>query len=146
MEDYQPIELDSGTVMYSITDTIEETNRVHDEWVTNSELRRQMQGLGLKRPIKLDPRTEVYPQKPSYTFQEFAGAVFEIGSFGDMIMVDPCTLKTLWVGGAFDPARSIYDAMRRVLDVAEKVGFLGTPPEEDEIDESSSIHRPSNHP
>lgn len=135
-EQYQAIELESGTVMYSITDTIEETNMVHDKWATDSEFRRQMQDLGLKRPIKLDPGAEVYPQKPSYTFQEFAGAVFEIGSFGDLIMVDPCTRKTLWVGGAFDSARSIYDAMRRALDVAEKVGFLGTPDREDEINES----------
>jgi hypothetical protein len=130
-EQYQAVELESGTVMYSITDTIEETNRVHDEWIKDDKLRRQMLSLGIKRPIKLDPVAEVYPQKPSYTFQEFAGAVFEIGSFGDLTMVDPCTRKTLWVGGAFDAARSIYDAMRRVLDVAEKVGFLGNPEEDD---------------
>ena len=84
------------------------------------------------------PPGECYPATGTYTFGEFAGPVFEhggdgenaapafeFGAYGDMSLVDPWTGRRLWVAvfNAGQPM-SVYDAMRKVIEIAEATGFL----------------------
>jgi hypothetical protein len=75
----------------------------------------------------------VYPQAAKYAFQEFAGPVFELGGYGDMTMIDPYSGRRLWVSAELlGPEKaSIYDSMKRVIEIAERNRFLerteGTP-------------------
>lgn len=84
-----------------------------------------------------------YPQVEAHTWGEFAGAVFELGGYGDMTLIDPYTGSRMAVMRVFEsdeaatawfdsiserlaqaPARSdFYRAMRRVIDVAEANSF-----------------------
>lgn len=99
--------------------------------------RAQREGIphGVVTPNRrLDHITDTYPKNPDYTFQEFAGPVFEFGGYGDVTLVDPYTLRRLWVGNAVDPAEKsvggmmtnaqMYDSLRNAINVAEAVGFL----------------------
>jgi hypothetical protein len=80
---------------------------------------------GVPRPERrLSADTDVYPKSPSYTFQEFAGPVFELGGYGDLTLINPTTLERLWVADVLKGEASIYDAMTNVIAVAEEIGFL----------------------
>lgn len=71
-----------------------------------------------------------YPQRDTYQFQEFAGLVFELGGYGDVTLCDPYTGRRLHLMHAFDgpdgQTLGLFDAMRKVIDAAEQVGW-GTP-------------------
>jgi hypothetical protein len=68
-----------------------------------------------------------YPQDDKYEFQEFAGPVFEMGGYGDMTMIDPYTGRRLWVSQALlGEDWSPYQAMRKVIELAEKHDFLNS--------------------
>jgi hypothetical protein len=83
-----------------------------------------------------------YPQQDTFTLQEFAGPVFEIGGYGDMGLINPYKCKRLWVGGALDD-NDIYEGMRRVINVAEKLGFLGRDEEDTEVDPTATPAGPA---
>jgi hypothetical protein len=86
-----------------------------------------------------DDRTRCYPNNKAYTWNAFAGvaiqgsdgqpvAAIELGGYNDLEMVDPYTCSRLWVADAFGDGatpQSIYDALRRLIDVAEREQFLG---------------------
>ena len=83
-----------------------------------------------------DDKTACYPTAESYTWGAFAGlaiesdgkpiAAIELGGYNDMEMVDPYTLQRLWVADVMrDDNTSIYDALRKLIDVAEREQFLG---------------------
>ena len=70
-----------------------------------------------------------YPKNDLYQFQEFAGPVFELGGYGDMSLIDPYTMRRLWVSDVLreeerEGPAYLLNAIRRVLDVAETVGFF----------------------
>lgn len=52
-------------------------------------------------------------------------AAISTGGCGDLILTDPATGQRLWVQafGIADPG-SVYDAMRRLIDIAEAQDFL----------------------
>jgi len=125
--EFQTMELNGETVTYSVLDVIKGNNEVANRWRDEPDYREALKSRGVQRVVRLDPKADVYPYKQSYTFQEFAGPVFEIGGYGDMTLIDPYTLKRLWVGGVFvDDNTSVYDGIRRVLAVAEELDFLGS--------------------
>lgn len=82
-------------------------------------------------------KTLCYPTAESYTWGAFAGvavqdgdgkpvAAIEMGGYCDLEMVDPYTLQRLWVADLMrDENASIYDALRALIDVAEREQFLG---------------------
>lgn len=86
-----------------------------------------------------DDKTRCYPTAQAYTWQEFAGlalqdeegkpiAAVEMGGYGDITMVDPWTCQRLWMGHALGTPESpatVYDALRRLIDLAEREQFLG---------------------
>jgi len=109
---------------YEVHDFIVEANERATKWDNDLEFRSQMERLGMRRHPKMDPHQDVYPQKGSYTFQEFAGPVFEFGGYGDMTLIDPYTLRRLWVGQQVVGELNVYDAMRRAIDLAEAIDFL----------------------
>lgn len=90
------------------------------------------QGDGWSIHAGTDDKTRCYPTAESYTWGAFAGlaiesggqpvAAVELGGYGDLEMVDPYTMQRLWVGDVPD---SIYDALRKLIDVAEREQFLG---------------------
>lgn len=91
------------------------------------------EGDGWQISAGTDDKTRCYPQAESYTWSEFAGVAIqsgdqpivatEMGGYGDMTMVDPYTGQRLWMVGAFEG--DIYDALRRLIDLAEREQFLG---------------------
>jgi hypothetical protein len=109
---------------YEVHDFIKEVNERADQYRADVDLRAQMDRLNMRQPTRLDPLQDVYPKKGSYTFQEFAGPVFEFGGYGDMTLIDPYTLRRLWVSQQVVGELGVYDAMRRVIDLAEATGFL----------------------
>lgn len=54
--------------------------------------------------------------------------IFEVSNHGDISIINPFSNKRLWVGAAFDQTLNLYEAMRRAMSVAEKICFLGEPP------------------
>jgi hypothetical protein len=116
---------------YEVHDFIAEHNDRVDKWDSDAEYREQARAIGLKRGEKWDPKAEVYPQKPSYTFQEFAGPVFELGGYGDMTLIDPYSQRRLWVSQSTIGDLSAYDAMILVLKIAQAIDFLDDREEED---------------
>lgn len=84
-----------------------------------------------------DDKTRCYPNTDTYTWSAFAGVAFqdgdgkpiaavEMGGYCDLEMVDPYTLQRLWVADLMrDDNVSIYDALRKLIDVAEREQFLG---------------------
>jgi hypothetical protein len=130
---------------YIVHDMIAEIDASIEKWDTDADYQRQMKDLGMRRPTKMDRHADTYPQKESYTFQEFASACFEMGGYGDMTICDPYTLKRLWVSQDELRDLSIYDAMRRVIAIAEQVDFLNESEAEteDSCDTHSEFHCPS---
>jgi hypothetical protein len=118
------VTIDSQDVEYEISSLIEDNHLA---------IEHAMRG-GVPVPffagpkMKLDPDKDVYPANDQYQFQEWPAFVFEIGGYGDMTMVDPYTLHRLWVADAFHNGRSVWDAMRFCIDVAEHVKFPGKVP------------------
>lgn len=83
-----------------------------------------------------DDKTLCYPTTDTYRWGAFAGvaiesggkpiAAVEMGGYCDLEMVDPYTLQRLWVADVMrDDNVSIYDALRKLIDVAEREQFLG---------------------
>lgn len=80
-------------------------------------------------------KTLCYPTTDTYTWGAFAGlaiesdgkpiAAIEMGGYCDLEMVDPYTLQRLWVADVMRGETSIYDALRKLIDVAEREQFLG---------------------
>jgi hypothetical protein len=108
---------------YKVIDQIAENQERRTKWRENKDWREKMQGVGMTEPQVLD-KSKTYPNQAEYTFQEFAGPVFEFGGYGDMTMIDPYTLRRLWVGKEFLFEGTTYDWMRRVIDLAEAIDFL----------------------
>lgn len=116
----------SDNIRTKVTDQIADNQERRDRWDNDPEHRKQYEAVGLKKPKPLT-KDNCYPQSATYTFGEFAGPVFEYGGYGDMSMIDPYTLRRLWVGGASEDEQiSIYDYLRKVIDEAEKIDFLGS--------------------
>jgi len=112
---------------YEVHDFIAEHNARCEDIEANPE---KWRGLlaGLPTQRVWDPAKEVYPQKDHYTFQEFAGPVFELGGYGDMTLIDPYSQRRLWVADVLKDAaeQSIYDAMITTIKIAQEIGFLGS--------------------
>lgn len=92
------------------------------------------------------PAGQRYPATDTYQFGEFAGPVAErpavegvqgrqpgpvaeFDGYGGITLTDPWTGDRLWVGdvaGEFDG--SLWDAMRRIIGVAEDIGFMAESP------------------
>jgi hypothetical protein len=115
------IEIGGKTVEYSVSNTIE---RNHEAFARAE--RPDAPDWMKPPPRRLERDKDVYPKTGTYEFGEFAGPVFELGGYGDMTMVDPYTLERLWVAHVFNGEdTSLFEAMRRVIDVAEAIGFPG---------------------
>lgn len=123
--EFRQVTLAGGhTVEFSITDQIARNNKRLDRFAT--------EGLppGMFAPSRrLSADRDVYPKTDSYQFQEFAGVVFELGGYSDITMVDPYTLRRLWVGEVLEldeigSPLYLFNGIRKVLDVAEAVGFF----------------------
>lgn len=130
------VEIHGLALEYSVSDLIETNNYRIDRFMQKGS----PHPLGMGPSQRLSRERDVYPKTDQYQFQEFAGPVFEFGGYGDATIVDPYTLRRLWVGRAWDPdgtwppgepesfgrdgAKHMLKAMRRVLDVAEAVGFF----------------------
>lgn len=92
-------------------------------------------GEGWSISAGTDDQTRCYPKAESYTWGAFAGlaiesggkpiAAIEMGGYCDLEMVDPYTLQRLWVADVMRDGTSIYDALRKLIDVAEHEQFLG---------------------
>lgn len=88
-----------------------------------------------------EDKTRCYPTTDTYTWSEFAGvaihdgegkpvAAVEMGGYCDLSMVDPYTLQRLWVADVLSTREdgsepTIYDALRALIDIAEREQFLG---------------------
>jgi len=123
MSDHGSVRIGEIVVEYSVHDFIAESQESVKHRRNNPEL------YGFLKDVTPLTQDDVYPKKDSYTFQEFAGPVFELGGYGDLTMVDPYTLKRLWISQSSIQGLSFFDAMRRAIDVAEAIQFLGEDPE-----------------
>ena len=69
--------------------------------------------------------TDVNDQK----FASLLTCAFEVSNHGDISIINPFSGKRLWIGAsAFDQTTNLYEALRRAITVAEKIYFLGDPP------------------
>jgi hypothetical protein len=108
---------------FAITDTIAQNNRRLDT------LQAEGQPAALLPTRRLEHGKDTYPSTDTYQFQEFAGVVFELGGYGDITMIDPYTLRRLWVADAlaYDEVGGgtyLLNAIRLACDVAEATGFF----------------------
>lgn len=116
------VEIDGQPVRYAVIDQIARSNdRIN-------RFEREGMPPGFIAPNRrLDAKRDTYPKNDQYQFQEFAGPVFELGGYADISLIDPYTLRRLWVADALsydDASITIYDAMRKAIDVAEAIDFL----------------------
>jgi hypothetical protein len=66
-----------------------------------------------------------YPSKGEYTFQEFAGPLFELGGYGDITMVNPFNGMRLWLSREVLPQDgNTYDWIVRAVELARECHFL----------------------
>jgi hypothetical protein len=83
--------------------------------------------------IALVQLTAAPAEKPAgdvHHWGEFAFVAAEMGGYGDATLVNPANGERLWVGRVFtpqgdEPMVSPYDALRKLIDAAEKHRFLG---------------------
>lgn len=77
-----------------------------------------------------------YPHADAHTWGAFAGvavqtdsgpvAAAELGGYNDIELVNPYNGQRLWMSKAFrGKDGNIYDALRRLIDLAEREQFLG---------------------
>ncbi len=129
---FKKVTIRGQEVTYSVADEIENNHYRYDnhdarierlmtEWPERD--RAYVTDLIQKPSKRLDRDEDTYPRTDTYQFQEFAGYVFELGGYGDMSIIDPYTRVRLWVGDALNQNTTIWDSMRKVIDVAEAVGW-----------------------
>lgn len=75
--------------------------------------------------VEVDDETVTYSITKELVRSYSAAIVFEIDNHGDMSIINGLARSRLWIAANFDQTASLYDAMRRLIVVAEKIHFLG---------------------
>ncbi len=64
-----------------------------------------------------------YPKNDKYEFGMFAGFVFEFGGYGDISLINPYNGRSMWVSQNIVGKMTSYQAMHKILELAEKHNF-----------------------